>query len=198
MDSVLFITPGGLSVRTPNNTVDVCGRRRPASMCVSEESASKQDFKGFGDKPAAARPVSKGQKRRESAATKYDEMAAAGMPQYSVWIRLKDPPKMPDYDPEVDGTDDEPMPWLPVGSLSVPRSSQVSAAIYEAEDDLLQGAYRLYPNMKKEELSNIEYGFQNKEFPDEDIRLATPEGSGGIFSGLQDWIGKLTNPMNVA
>ena len=122
---------------------------RPLHMCAAEKQeggVTKREFKGFGDKPTAARPVSKDQKRREAAASKYDEMAAAGMPQYSVWIRLKDPPKMPDYDPAIDGEEnDQPMPWLPVGSLSVPRSSQVSAAIYEAENDLLQGAYRLYP-----------------------------------------------------
>lgn len=154
------------------------------------------DFKGFGEQKAAKMPPSQGQKRREAAASRYDEMAASGMPEYSVWIRLKEPPR-----PEGVSKDDpdfQEMPWLPVGSLAVPRSSQVSQAIFDAEDDLLQGAYRLYPNMKKEEKDNIEYGFQLKQFDDEDIRKAERKQSGGFMGNFQEWIDKLTSPMNAS
>lgn len=150
------------------------------------------EFKGFGEQKA--KTPSKAQKRREAAASRYDEMAASGAPEYSIWIRLKEPPR-----PEGVSKDDpdfQEMPWLPVGSLSVPRSSQVSQAIFDAEEDLLQGAYRLYPNVKNEPMDNIEYGFQLKQFPDEDIRKAVRKETTGPLASFQGWIDKLTSPMN--
>lgn len=158
---------------------------------ASEEA---KEFRGFGDKPAVPRAATKGQKRREAAATRYDEMAAAGMPEYSIWIRLKDPPRPPGMEEDEESP---PMPWLPVGSLSVPRSSQVAQAIYESEEDLLQGAYRLYPNMKKEALDNLEYGYQLQEYPDEEVRLAEKPVE-GFMGNLRNWFGELTTPLNIA
>lgn len=154
-----------------------------------------EEFKGFGAKPTK-RAASERQMRQEAAASRYDEMAARGMPEYSVWIRLKEPPR-PDG-VSSDDPDFQVMPWLPVGSLAVPRSSQIANAIYEAEDDLLQGAFKLYPNMQNEERSNFEYGFQNKQFPDEEVRLAVKPVEGGIMGAFSDWVNKLTNPINAA
>ena len=150
--------------------------------------------KGFGKKDERKMGSSAAQQRRSAAASRYDEMVAAGMPIYSIWIRLKDPPRPPGMEDDESLSE---MPWLPVGSLSVPRSSQVAKAIFDAEEDLLQGANRLYPNMQKESLDNIEYGFQLKEFPDEDIRLAERPVTGGLQGALRNLVSKLTNPLNV-
>lgn len=155
--------------------------------------AAEKEFRGFGEKPEPRAPK-ESQTRRDAAASRYDEMSAAGMPEYSIWIRLKDPPRPPGMEEE----ENPAMPWLPVGSLAVPRSSQVSKAIFDAEDDLLLGAYRLYPNMKKEEKENIEYGYQLKQFPDEDVRLAERLVDGGILGNFRNWISKLTTPLNTA
>lgn len=157
-----------------------------------EAGEETQDFRGFGDKPVK-RAKSRAAKRRDAAAERYDKMAAAGMPEYSVWVRLKEAPRPPGME---DDPDFPPMPWLPAGSLSVPRSSQVSSAIFDAEEDLLQGIYRLYPNMKKEPLDNIEYGFQLKQFTDEEIRTAERPVEGGVQGMLRGFFGKWQNPLN--
>lgn len=88
------------------------------------------------------------------------------------------------------------MPWLPVGSLSVPRSSQVSSVIFETEEDLMQGACRLYPNLKNEAKENIQWGYQLAQFDDEEIRVAEKEEVGGIAGTLRGWFRTLLNPMN--
>lgn len=164
---------------------------RPVCRVRMAAGEDTQDFRGFGDKPVK-RVQSKASKRRDAAAERYDKMAAAGMPEYSIWARLKEAPRPPGME---DDPDFPPMPWLPVGSLSVPRSSQVSNAIFDSEEDLLQGIYRLYPNMKKEPLENIEYGFQLKEFGDEDIRTAERPDEGGFQGMLRGFFGKWQNPL---
>lgn len=56
-----------------------------ARVCMKTGAAKK---KGFGP-PEETRPKSEGQIRRDAAGKRYDEMVAKGMPQYSVWMRLK-------------------------------------------------------------------------------------------------------------
>ncbi|PXF46621.1 hypothetical protein BWQ96_03610 [Gracilariopsis chorda] len=144
--------------------------------------------KGFGAKPSnPQRTPSAGEQRRKGAAARYDEMAAAGFPEYTVWMRLKE-----------GGVDDdsEPMPWLPIGCISVPRSSQVADALFDAEEDLMQGAIRLYPNLTNEPRENIEFGYQLRDFDDEDIRVAERQKYKGIQGALRKWFRNLQNPMN--
>lgn len=153
------------------------------------------DQKGFGapsNKPT--RKPSPAEQRRNAASARYDKMAAAGMPEYSIWMRLKE---VPDAPPGDDG-EIEPMPWLPVGCLSVPRSSQVSTAIFDTEEDLMQGAVRLYPNLQNQPRDNIEFGYQLREFDDEEIRLAERENDTGIQGTLRKWFRSIQNPMNTA
>lgn len=155
--------------------------------------ASEQ--KGFGSpskKPS--RRASQGEQRRRAASDRYDRMAAAGMPEYTIWMRLKEVPDAPQGD---DG-EVEQMPWLPVGCLSVPRSSQVSQAIFDAEQDLMQGAIRLFPNMQNQPRDNIEFGFQLREFDDEEIRVAQRESEIGIQGTLRRWFRALQDPMNIS
>lgn len=147
--------------------------------------------KGFGSKPPPRVP-SQSSKRRAAASDRYDQMAAAGMPEYSVWMRLKE---VPDAPPGEDG-EPEQMPWLPVGCISVPRSSQVSKAIFDAEEDLMQGATRLYPTLQNQARDNIEFGYQLREFDDEEIRIVERESEEGFGGTLRKLFRTLTNPMN--
>ena len=61
--------------------------------------------------------------------------------------------------------------WYPVGAIAVRRSSQISRAIYHSEADLLQGAFRAFPVLKKNQ-GNLEYGYRLKGEKEDDIELA--------------------------
>lgn len=113
-------------------------------------------------------------------------MAAAGMPEYSIWMRLKE-----------GGTEleEDQMPWLPVGCLSVPRSAQVAEAIFKAEEDLMQGAIRLFPKLQNEERDNIQFGYQLRQFDDEEIRVAERPSVSFFQSNLRKLFGNLQNPL---
>ncbi|KAA8492411.1 hypothetical protein FVE85_7918 [Porphyridium purpureum] len=152
-------------------------RRVALRMQEQEDQASPsgEEWKGFGE-PPKTREKSKGQLEREAAAQKYEKMQSSGMPEYNVWIRPQDDKN-----------------WYPVGSLAVDRSSKIEEAIYENEDALLKGAFRLFPKLQK--AGPLEYGFQLKEFPDEPVRLAEkPSASSNMF---KDFFDKLLSPLNL-
>jgi hypothetical protein len=109
--------------------------------------------KGFS-KVQDAPKVSKRSQARAEAAKEYELMKADGIPDFEVYIRIKDK-----------------KPWYPVGSIAVKRSSQIHQAIYANQEELRQGAYRLFPILKKNQ-SNLEYGYRLKEFKDDPITLA--------------------------
>lgn len=119
-------------------------------------------------------------------------MAAAGMPEYTVWMRLKEVPDAPPGENE----EPEEMPWLPVGCISVPRSSQVSKALFDAEEDLMKGAAKLYPNLQKQPRDNIEFGYQLRQFDDEEIRIAERESEKGLQAMFRNAFRSILNPMN--
>jgi Family of unknown function (DUF6523) len=119
--------------------------------------------KGFS-KVESAPKVSKRAKVRAEAAKEYDQMKADGIPDFEVYIRVKDK-----------------KPWFPVGSIAVKRSNQIDQAIYANQAELCQGAFRLFPILKKNQ-NNLEYGYRVKEFKDEPITLAVePKPSVGNF-----------------
>lgn len=126
----------------------------------------------FG-KPAARR-TSNDTARRAAAARRYDDMRAQGLPEFEVFVRAK---------PQQD--------WLLVGSLAVSRSSKVTEAIYANESDLLQGAFRRFPRLRKYP-ANLEYGYRLKAAADAPIQRAerprTYPGSslGGALRHLRD------------
>lgn len=159
--------------------------RAPIRVCPAMQSGESRS-KGF-KKPSSSPPPSEANMRRQAAANKYDEMAAAGMPEYTVWMRLKE-----------GGTaeKDEKMPWLPVGCISVPRSSQVADALFDVEKDLMQGAVRLYPKLSNEPRENIEFGYQLRDFDDEEIRVAERSPTSGFQATLTNFFRKLQNPLN--
>jgi Family of unknown function (DUF6523) len=128
---------------------------------------------GFG-KPPAQPKVSKRSTERADASKQYERMQGDGTPDYEVYIRIQGKKS-----------------WYPVGAIAVKRSSQINQAIFGSQEDLLQGAFRLYPILKKNR-TQLEYGYRLKAFKDEPIQLAVPpqsSNSGGIqsaFTQLKD------------
>lgn len=166
----------------------------------------RAEFKGFGSRPPSQQPPSERpddaksprQREREEAAARHDDMKASGAPEYSVFLRVRNP--RVNHDLDVTG-------WIPVGSVTVPRSDDVERAILVNERNLREAAFRLYPRLRKEKRagSPFEYGFVLTEYmQDEKIRPArcppdlagqddgadASEGSaeGGILGG---WLGAL-------
>lgn len=123
---------------------------------------------GFG-KPPAPPKVSKGATKRVEAAKKLDKMRADGLPEFEVYIRIKNQKN-----------------WYPVGAIAVKRSSQINQAVYANQEELLKGAFRLFPILKKNQ-ANLEYGYRLKEYKDEPIQLAEPPKAivpGGIGAAI--------------
>jgi len=135
---------------------------------------------GFG-KPRPQPKASRRSQERAVASTKYNKMKEDGLPEYEVYIRVQDKKQ-----------------WFPVGVISVQRSSQINAAIFDSEAQLLQGAFRIFPILKKNQ-NQLEYGYRLKEFKDEPIQLAQRPATGvkgawqGAIDGLKNRFAALTN-----
>lgn len=136
--------------------------------------------KGFGKK-TPKKPKSERTAKREKASKQYDKMKTDGLPEYEVYVR---------------GTGSK--QWYPIGAIAVRRSSQISRAIYHSEQDLLQGAFRAFPVLKKSR-DNLEYGYRLKGAKDDDIEPAKKQrprserglmgainGIKGLFGGNKD------------
>ncbi|MEO1387316.1 MAG: HHL1-like protein [Cyanobacteria bacterium J06634_6] len=111
---------------------------------------------GFGKK-TPKKPKSERTKKREKASSQYDDMKTEGFPEYEVYMRPTGGKQ-----------------WFPVGAIAVRRSTQISRAIYHSEADLLQGAYRAFPVLKKNK-GNLEYGYRLKGEKDDDIEMAVKQ-----------------------
>jgi Family of unknown function (DUF6523) len=140
---------------------------------------------GFGTpkKPAKKTP-SAGAKQRAAAAQEYDELKSSGLPEYTIFIRLADQKQ-----------------WMPVGAIAVKRSTQIHAAIYANEEELLKGAFHRMPALKKNRANlSFEYGYRLKEFKDDPIELAVrpPDNVTGkiqaVISNVGAAIGNLFQP----
>ncbi|MDX2244851.1 MAG: HHL1-like protein [Leptolyngbyaceae cyanobacterium bins.302] len=126
---------------------------------------------GFGQ-PRQPKQSSKSAEKRVVASRQYDKMKADGLPEFNVFVRIRNNKN-----------------WFPIGSLAVNRSSQISRAIYQQETELLQGAFRLFPVLRKSQ-NNLEYGYRLKEYPDEPIQVAVrPEP--GKSNPLQGVVSKV-------
>lgn len=114
--------------------------------------------KGFGkpSNPPKKSPSPAAQKRK-GAEKKYENLQTKGFPEFNIYVRLPDKPDN----------------WLPVGSMAVKRSSQISQAIFQNETELLKGALRVFPKLSKRR-DELEYGYRvkDKAFQDEPIQLA--------------------------
>ncbi|MEO1404323.1 MAG: HHL1-like protein [Cyanobacteria bacterium J06635_1] len=126
---------------------------------------------GFG-KPQEKPKVSEGAKQRKKAAQRMDNMRADGTPEYEIYIRVEGKKQ-----------------WYPVGVIAVKRSNQINQAIFGSQDDLLQGAFRIYPVLRKNQ-QHLEYGYRlkGKEFREDPIELAVkPSIPGvGLFGQIKD------------
>ena len=111
---------------------------------------------GFGKK-TPKKPKSERTKQREKASKQYDKMKTDGLPEYEVYVRGAGSKQ-----------------WYPIGAIAVRRSSQISRAIYHSEKDLLQGAFRAFPVLKKSK-DNLEYGYRLKGETEDDIELAVKQ-----------------------
>jgi Family of unknown function (DUF6523) len=134
---------------------------------------------GFGKTPPKPQP-SKRSSDRADASKQYETMKTDGLPDYEVYIR-------------VEGKKN----WFPVGVIAVKRSSQINQAIFANQADLLQGALRIYPVLKKNQ-GQLEYGYRLKEFKDDEIQLAvtpetglTPANIGETFNRIGDVVKSL-------
>ncbi|NEQ29815.1 MAG: hypothetical protein F6K04_02240 [Leptolyngbya sp. SIO4C5] len=119
---------------------------------------------GFGP-PKPPKKTSKGATQRAKAAKQYEQLQADGTPDYEVYIRIQ-------------GKNT----WYPVGAIATKSSRQINKAIFSSQADLLQGAFRLYPVLRKNK-DHLEYGYRLKEFKDEPIQLATQPG-GQVSSAI--------------
>ncbi|MDX1978465.1 MAG: HHL1-like protein [Pseudanabaenaceae cyanobacterium bins.68] len=106
--------------------------------------------KGFG----STKKPKPDQSKRKAAAQKYEEMKQSGMPVFNIFVRLQHDSR-----------------WLPAGSLAVERSNQIELAIFQQEEELKKGVLRLYPKLTPQR-DQFEYGYQLRQFADEEIRLA--------------------------
>ena len=131
---------------------------------------------GFG-KVKPKPKVSERTKRRQEASNEMDKRRASGDPEFEVHIRIKDKKQ-----------------WYPVGVIAVKRSSDIARAIFASEEDLLQGAFRIYPILRKNK-TNLEYGYRVKAFKDEPITVAVPPKP-GISGGVQAIANGLKNSVS--
>jgi hypothetical protein len=109
---------------------------------------------GFG-KPQS-KPQSKRSTKRAEAAKQYDQMKADGVPEFEIYLRIRGKKN-----------------WYPIGVIAMKRSNQINQAIFGSQEDLLQGAFRLYPVLRKHQ-QQLEYGYRLKEYKDEPIQVAVP------------------------
>ena len=128
---------------------------------------------GFG-KVQPKPKVSERTKRRQEASREMDKRRSSGDPEFEVHIRIKDKKQ-----------------WYPVGVVAVRRSVDIDRAIFASEEDLLQGAFRIYPILRKNKM-NLEYGYRLKEFKDEPVTVAV-RPKPGVAGGVQAVANQLKN-----
>lgn len=127
--------------------------------------ATNPSFGKIQPKPS----VSKRAATRAEASKRYDKMKEEGIPDFEVYIRIQGKKA-----------------WYPVGSIAVKRSDQINRAIFNSQDNLLQGAFRLFPVLRKHQ-TQLEYGYRLKEFKDEPIQLAvapSPQGNAKLQGAI--------------
>ncbi len=110
---------------------------------------------GFGKVQPQKQTVKKNKAKRTAAASQYNEMKKSGSPEFNIYVRIK-------------GQEN----WFPAGSMTVNRSSQINQAMFQQEEELLKGVFRLFPKLRKHQ-GELEYGHRLKEFNDEPIVVAT-------------------------
>jgi hypothetical protein len=117
---------------------------------------------GFGKVQPKKQTAKKNKAKRAEASKQYNEMKKSGLPEFNIYVRIQGEKN-----------------WFPAGSMTVNRSNQINQAMFEQEEELLKGVFRLFPKLRKHQ-TQLEYGHRLKEFNDEPITVAVrPESTGG-------------------
>ena len=161
----------------------VASRHAPAAMMA--KGFGKPGTKNMAPPPAPKKPPSEGSKRRNKAAADFDALKSSGAPEYEISVRTVGA--------------GGPSEWYRVGGLAVPRSNSVdtavSMAIFQNEDELLKGAFKLYPKLKSS-TEKFEYGFRPREFPDDPVKVATQDAAKESTNPIMQWFNQLDSPLN--
>lgn len=156
----------------------------PAGEAPAAVEAPKS--KGFGA-PQKSSSEKKEDVVKDAATLTYEAQSKRGVPEYNIFLR------------PLNGSDTE---WVPVGSMTIPRDTKVSKAVFEVEDELIKGAFKLYPKLKAfSELRGgtvFEYGCVLKAFPDEPIEIIEKEEEEESKGFLKNWLNKITNPIDTS
>ena len=160
-----------------------CAFAPTASNAIRTSQSTELYAKGFGATPPEPRKKSSGEADREAKGSKYDEIAATGGQEYKIFVRQF-------------GSDDK--SWFPVGSIAVPRGSQVSDAVFANEEGMRTSIVREYPGLAGKEME-FEYGFNLKVYPDDPVEVAM-KGKGGASQGpsVGNWISNLLSPVDAS
>lgn len=110
---------------------------------------------GFGKVQPKKQVAKKNKAKRAAASQQYTEMKKSGSPEFNIFVRIKGDEKN----------------WFPAGSMTVDRSNQIDQAMFQQEEEMLKGVFRLFPKLRKHQ-DELEYGHRLKEFNDEPITIA--------------------------
>jgi len=153
-------------------------------MAAKEKEAEGK--KGFGEVPQKQQQQSKnktaGQIQRERERSTYDQIAATGGQEYSIFVRQF-------------GSDDK--SWFPCGAIAVPRGAQVSDAIFANVENLKVGIVRTYPKLKGSE-DEFEFGFNLKIYPDDPVEVAKKNGPRATGFSFGNWVNTLLSPVDAS
>jgi hypothetical protein len=149
--------------------------------------------KGFGRSSAPEPPTpSESSRARDAAGERLERMRATNAPEYSIWLRITDVGE----DAEDEASPD--FPWLPVGSISVPRNADIAKAIYNEDvfTSLMSGARKLFPQLKRYGPDAVEVGYMLKDSADDDdvsnVKTAV-RPTENIFAKLRGGLGSIFN-----
>lgn len=109
---------------------------------------------GFGKIQPKKQTAKKNKAKRVAASKQYNEMKQSGLPEFNIFVRIKDDKN-----------------WFPAGSMTVERSNQIDQAMFQQEEEMLKGVFRLFPKLRQHQ-TELEYGHRLKEFNDEPITVA--------------------------
>eukprot|EP00568_Trieres_chinensis_P013606 CAMPEP_0183292538 /NCGR_PEP_ID=MMETSP0160_2-20130417/1558_1 /TAXON_ID=2839 ORGANISM="Odontella Sinensis, Strain Grunow 1884" /NCGR_SAMPLE_ID=MMETSP0160_2 /ASSEMBLY_ACC=CAM_ASM_000250 /LENGTH=181 /DNA_ID=CAMNT_0025453503 /DNA_START=90 /DNA_END=635 /DNA_ORIENTATION=+ len=152
-----------------------------SGAAFTRSSSALHLAKGFG--PAKPEKVkSDGQVKREGESSRYDDIAASGGQEYSIFVRKF-------------GSDDQ--SWFPCGSIAVPRGAQVSDAIFANVPDLKTAIVRTYPKLKGEE-GEFEFGYNLKVYPDDPIEVAMKGSGKKDGPSISNWINNVLSPVDAS
>jgi Family of unknown function (DUF6523) len=189
-----YLIPLALLALCDGFTTTVSRNACPTGSAVTRATTTrtlqetKLFVKGFGkpkepESVEPKKPPSAASVERKQAVARYDEIAALGGQEYKIYVR------------QFGGANDS---WLPVGSIAVPRTAQVSNAIKANLDNLKVSIVFTYPKLKGQE-GEFEFGYNLKIYPDDPVEVANLNKAlptQGFSIG--NWISTLLSPVDAS